>query len=181
MIKNIKLLIITLFFLSCNEIAKQSHSEKNQENSSKTIDTIKKFRPDGTKESEIVTYDGIRNGNLYWYDRNENIIGFKHYRNDSLSGYGLSLRENFKPKYLFENNNGKKDGVIIEFYENGVIKSFRNADLFHDSQKIEFHENGRIKLIGQTKKGRAHGTFYYFNDNGLLDKKVEYINGNNIN
>ena len=47
------------------------------------------------------------------------------------------------------------------------------------SQKIDFHENGTVKSIGQTKKGgQAQGTWFYFDENGKLEKTVEYENGN---
>ena len=137
------------------------------------------YRDDGTMEFKVKTKNGLKNGNGYYFDPNGNVIGFKHFENDSVNGYGLILNENtLRPKYLYESHNGKRDGVIIEFYENGVIKKFRSADIFNDSQTIRFHENGTIKQIGQTKTGRAHGTVYYFDENGKLGKTVEYENGN---
>lgn len=113
------------------------------------------------------------------FDQNENIVGLRHYKNDTLNGYGMLLNENnFRPKYLYEANNGKREGVLISFYDNGKMKKFRSADIFNDGQILRFHENGVIKEIGQTKSGKAHGIYLYFNENGILEKKVRYENGN---
>ncbi|MFD1096122.1 hypothetical protein [Salegentibacter chungangensis] len=150
-----------------------------ESNQSERTDTIINYRTDGTKEFEVLTKNGLKSGNGFYFDQNENIVGFKHYEKDTLNGYGLILnKDTFRPKYLYETNNGKRDGVMIEFYENGVIKSFRSADIFNDSQNIKFHENGAIKMIGQTKKGRGNGTVYYFDENGILEETIEYENGN---
>ncbi|MCH4824577.1 hypothetical protein ML462_15495 [Gramella lutea] len=173
-------IIILLTLLSCNNSNPEKVSEKQESLQSMKIDSILKYRTDGSKEFQVQTQNGLKTGNGYFFDKNENIIGFRHYENDTLNGYGLYLNENtFKPKYLVENNKGKRDGVVIQFYEDGVIKSFRSSDIYNDSQKIEFHNNGTIKSIGKTKTGgQAQGTWLYFNEKGKLDKTVEYENGN---
>ena len=179
--KTVLHIIILLIFISCNNNSRKEKTELIEQTEStqiKKIDSIVKYRSDGTKEYIIPTVNGVKKGNKIWFDNNQNIIGFEHYQNDSLNGYGLMLNENFRPKYLFEKNNGKRDGVIIEFYDNGVIKSFRSADIFHDSQRIQFNDNGTLRSIGQTKKGRGNGTFYYFDENGILEKTEELENGN---
>lgn len=179
--KTILCILILQILISCNSTSKEVKNELTDLSEStqiEKIDSIVKYRSDGTKEYIIPTVNGIKTGNKLWFDNNQNIIGFQHYQNDSLGGFGLILNDNFRPKYLFENNNGKRNGVLIEFYENGVIKSFRNADIFHDSQNIDFHENGTIRRIGQTKKGRGSGPTFYFNEKGILEKTAELSNGN---
>ncbi len=176
--KTVLHIIILLTLISCDNDKKKEKTELIESAQIEKIDSIVKYRSDGTKEFIIPTVNGIKTGNKLWFDQKQNIIGFEHYQNDSLNGYGLMLNKNFRPKYLYEKNNGKRDGVIIEFYENGVIKSFRSADIYHDSQNIEFHENGTIKRIGQTKTGRGNGLTFYFDENGILEKTVELENGN---
>src|SRR5690606_25074588 len=171
--------LIVLTLVSCNGYSQKSDPKSADSSQIEKTDTITNLRSDGTKEFEVQTKNGLKTGSGFLFDRNENIVGLKHFENDTLNGFGLLLYENtFKPQYLYESNNGKRDGVLIAFYENGVIKSFRSSDLFHDSQHIEFHENGTIKEIGKTKKGKANGTWLYFDNNGILEKKVEYKNGN---
>lgn len=178
--KTVLHIIILLTLFSCNNYSQKKKSESAESNQSKKTDTIIDYRADGTKEFEVVTKNGLKSGNGYLFDQNENIVGFKHYENDSLNGYGLLLNEKtFRPKYLYETNNGKRDGVILEFYDDGIIKSFRSADIYNYSQKLKFHKNGTIKSIGQTKKGgKAEGTWLYFGENGKLEKTIEYENGN---
>jgi|GEM_PF-5916389 len=177
--KGIFHIIILLILTSCNDQPEKVVIESTESIQTEKIDSVVNYRPDGTMEFKVKTKNGLKNGNGYYFDSNGYVIGFKHFENDSVNGYGLILNENtLRPKYLYESNNGKRDGVIIEFYENGVIKKFRSADIFNDSQTIRFHENGTIKQIGQTKTGRGHGTIYYFDENGKLEKTVEYENGN---
>jgi len=178
MTKTVLHIIILFTLVSCNKNSDKTESKTTESAQAEKIDSIIKNRPDGTKEYIIPTINGIKQGNKLWFDDKENIIGFEHYQNDSLNGYGIMLNDNFRPKYLFEKNNGIRDGILIEFYENGVIKSFRSADIYNDSQRISFHENGTIKEIGQTKKGRGSGTIFYFDKNGILEKTVELEKGN---
>ncbi|WP_127844217.1 toxin-antitoxin system YwqK family antitoxin [Psychroflexus aestuariivivens] len=170
---------IFLLILFSSDIYSQTKEFKTGElDKSSKIDTLNEYRPDGTKHFEVLIKNGLKNGTGLLFDRNNNIIGLRHYENDTLHGFGLLLnKKTFRPKYLYEVNNGVFDGVIIDFYDNGSIKSFRNKDTFNDSQTLEFHENGVIKKIGQTKKGQSHGTIFYFDKSGKLEKKVEYEEG----
>jgi antitoxin component YwqK of YwqJK toxin-antitoxin module len=171
---------ILLGLISYNCYSQEEKNRSGEFDGDIIADTITKYRADGSKEFEVLTRNGLRVGNGFFFDKSGNIIGFRHYENDTLNGFGLYLNEKtLKPKYLVEANKGKRDGVLIEFYDDGVIKSFRNADIYNDSQKIEFHENGTIKSVGKTKKGgQAQGTWRYFDENGDLEKTVEYENGN---
>ena len=172
-------IFILLILFSCDSYSQKKKSEKIESTRTEKIDTITEYREDGTKDFVVQTVNGLKNGNEILFDQNENIVGLKHYKNDTLNGYGILLNENnFRPKYLYEVNNGRRDGVLISFYDNGKMKKFRSADLFNDAQILRFHENGVIKEIGQTISGKAHGIYLYFNENGILEKKVRYENGN---
>ncbi|MBB6681516.1 hypothetical protein H4O20_08680 [Aequorivita sp. 609] len=177
--KTVLHIIILLTVFSYDSYSQKKKSETAESIRTEKIDTIIKYRENGTKDFLVQTVNGLKNGNGLLFDLNENIIGFRHYENDTLNGYGILLNENnFRPKYLYEANKGKRDGVLISFYDNGKIKKFRSADTFSDSQILRFHENGVIREIGQTKSGRAHGIYLYFDENGILEKKVKYENGN---
>ncbi|WP_139856768.1 toxin-antitoxin system YwqK family antitoxin [Aequorivita sinensis] len=161
-----------------------AHSQTDRQKVSDTVknataDTFFSYRPDGTISMQIPLQNGVKSGNALLLDEKENIVGIRHYENDTLNGFGLLLNENtYKPKYIYQSKNGKPQGVLIDFYDNGIMKKFRTADIFNDSQILRFHENGVIKEIGQTKMGKAHGTFFYFDVKGKLEKKVEYKEGN---
>src|SRR5690606_26154489 len=151
--KTVLNIIILLTLISCNNDSRKVKNELLELTEStqiKKIDTINKYREDGTKEFEVLTNNGLKTGNKFFFDQNKNIIGFKHYENDIVNGYSLILNENtFRPKYLYETNKGNRDGVKVVFYENGVIQSFRTSDIYNYSQIIDFHKNGTIKSIGQ--------------------------------
>jgi len=170
-------LLVFLFIYS-------AHSQTEQKKATDTVkeqtaDTFFSYHPDGNISMEVPLEDGLKSGNGLLLGEDGNIVGIRHYESDTLNGFGLLLNENtFKPKHIYQSKNGKPEGVLIDFYESGIIKKFRTADIFNDSQILEFHENGVIKEIGQTKKGKAHGTFFYFDVNGKLEKRVEYEGGN---
>ena len=145
----------------------------------KKIDTLTTYQINGAKDLEVLLFDGKKEGNGFMYNELNEIVGFKHYENDTLNGFGLSLYRDSKiPKHIFQFNKGELDGIIISFYENGIIERFRSSDFYSYSQKLSFHKNGVIKSIGQTQKGgKAFGTWFYFNEKGILERTVEYENG----
>lgn len=112
------------------------------------------------------------------FSKEDKIIEISHYQNNVKDGFSLILNKTTHlPKYLVEYNEGKRDEIIIEFYNDGKIKSLRTADIYGDSQRIKFHQNGVIKSIGNTVKGRGDGLWYYFNNEGKQIKKVLYDEG----
>jgi antitoxin component YwqK of YwqJK toxin-antitoxin module len=106
------------------------------------------------------------------------IINVSHFENNIREGFSLILDEKTNlPKYLVEYNQGKRDKVIIAFNEDGKIKSFRSADIYHDGQRMDFHKSGALKEVGNTVKGKANGICYYFDEEGKLVKEVIYEKG----
>ena len=175
---NKSIYILLLLFVCCKTTS-QINDVEPRDLKSENIDTLTTYQENGAKNLQVLLFDGKKEGNGFMYNEQNEIVGFKHYENDTLNGFGLSLyKDTKKAKHIFQFNNGKMDGIIISFHENGRIKRFRSADLFSYSQKLNFHENGVIKSIGQTQKGgKAFGTWFYFNDKGILERTVEYENG----
>ena len=143
------------------------------------MDTLVTYQENGARNSVKFLVNGKIEGHSYMYNQNDEIVGFLHYKNDTLSGYGVYLYKDSKiPKYIAEFKDGEREGIIIEFDETGRIKYFSSGGIYTESQKIRFHENGVIKSIGKTKVGgQAHGTRLYFNEKGILERMVEYENG----
>ena len=113
-----------------------------------------------------------------FFDEEGKIIGISHFENNVREGFSLILDEKTNtPKYLVQYTEGKRDKVIIAFYNDGKIKSFRSADIYNDSQSMKFHKNGVINDIGNTVKGRADGIWYYFDEEGKLIKETMYKEG----
>ncbi|SKB65470.1 toxin-antitoxin system YwqK family antitoxin [Maribacter arcticus] len=176
-----KIVYIILLLLTCCKttgLVKEINTEITELKSEK-IDTLTTYQENGAKNMEVLLINDKKEGNGYMYSVHNEIIGFKHFENDTLNGFGLSLyNDTKKPKYIFQYNQGKMNGTIISFYKNGSIERFRSSDIYSVSQKLKFHENGVIKSIGQTQKGgNAFGTWLFFNEKGILERTVEYENG----
>ena len=177
--KNI-IYIILLLFTCCktssqvNKIDTESTDLKSEKR-----DTLTSYQENGAKNLEVLLVDGKKEGNGFMYNERNEIVGFKHFEKDTLDGFGLSLYSDTKtPKHIFQYNKGKMNGIIVSFHKNGSIERFRSSDIYSVSQKLNFHENGVIKSIGQTQKGgKAFGTWLYFNEKGVLERTVEYENG----
>ncbi|GAB1855966.1 hypothetical protein MHTCC0001_08010 [Flavobacteriaceae bacterium MHTCC 0001] len=153
-------LLVIVF--SCKDVSKSDDTSKVD------INITEK-----TEEKDIVIFKDSLD-----FDDEQKIIKVSHYENSIREGYSLIFdKKTHRPKYLVEYNKGKRDKVIIEFYDDGKIKSFRTANRNEDSQKMKFHENGMIESIGNTVKGKGDGEWYYFDEDGKLIKKTLYKNG----
>lgn len=131
-----------------------------------------------SQSKEVENKTNIQLKDSLIFNEEDKILSISHFENNIKEGYSLIFDEETNiPKYLVEYNDGKRDKVIIEFNNDGKIKSFRSADIFHDGQTMNFHENGLIKEIGNTIKGKANGIHHYFNNEGKLIKKVLYDKG----
>ena len=91
--KGIFHIIILLILTSCNDQPKKSEIATSESNQTEKIDSVVNYRADGTMEFKVKTQNGLKNGNGYYFDPSGNVIGFKHFENDSVNGYGLILNE----------------------------------------------------------------------------------------
>lgn len=129
---------------------------------------------------ESNTIEGKLNGQAKFY-KNTNLVMSKMYEEDKESGYNVIFHDSIIiPKYIYHSKEGKRTGLLLEFHENGAIKSFRESKIHSDGQYFKFNENGTIKLIGYKVKGQLQGWVYKFNNNGKLEKKILYEKGNII-
>lgn len=141
-------------------------------------DSLIFYRSDGSKEYEVALKDGKKDGEAIYFDDDGSIIGFNKFKNDLNDGFLVQLNEkNKKPKHILEIKENEADGVLINFYDNGYMKSFRSADISKDGQSISFHKNGVIKDIVITVKGEADGWKYVFDDQGKLISKIFFNKG----
>jgi antitoxin component YwqK of YwqJK toxin-antitoxin module len=137
-------------------------------------------------KNDVLSYEGFIEDDklkgIVLYYKDENIVISKTFLNDKENGFGIILDDkSFKPKFIYEANNSIRDGVLINFHESGIIKSFRSKSLnSKNSEYFEFYPNGTIKLIGSMNNGAYDGYVYYFDDNGRNVKKIYYENGNVI-
>ena len=77
------------------------------------------------------------------------------------------------------NNSGKKDGLWIEKYANGLIKTaiiYKNG-LFNGSYK-SYYDNGNIQTIANYCDSIRNGDQYVYFHNGSLNVHSKYKMGN---
>lgn len=122
--------------------------------------------------------DSLQTKDSISFNQEGKIIDVSHYKNNIREGFSIVFNDgNRVPKYFVEYNKGKRDGIIIELYDDGRIKSFRTGGINSNSQRIKFHENGILKSIGNTIHGKGNGTWYYFDEDGELENEILYENG----
>lgn len=69
---------------------------------------------------------------------------------------------NYKEAYTFSN---RGDQTITE------TKKVRHGPYFY------YYESGKIKISGNYKDGKKHGSWKYFDEEGNTIKEEEYVNG----
>lgn len=74
--------------------------------------------------------------------------------------------------------NGKKEGLMVDYYPDGSLKAER---LFENdiqvNKTIIFHKNGAIKEVQYFKDGRVHGGDTIFYENGKPEMVVTFNEG----
>ena len=74
--------------------------------------------------------------------------------------------------------NGKKEGVWIEVYNSGQIKSVVN---YHNGKRSgiakDYHKNGILARKATYKNDKLNGMVLIYETNGKLNSKAKYKNG----
>jgi len=134
-------------------------------------------------KNDILYSEGLLDKNtikgIVLYYKNDNVVLLKTIKENKENGFGILLDDvSLKTKFIYESNNDIRDGVLVDFYENGAIKSFRTRSLqASESQFFEFYSNGILKSAGFKNNGLYNGYVYYFGEDGKLEKKIFYDKG----
>ena len=124
----------------------------------------------GDKGLRTYTYykDNLKNGTFVSYHKNGNLYGVGKFENGKLVGTWFSFDSNgflvFERSQIeiIETQKGiKYTSYLKEFYKSGVLKS-EGRIISADDFEIDFIKNGIWK---------------YFNNDGIINKTEEYING----
>lgn len=76
---------------------------------------------------------------------------------------------------------GQKHGYWVAYYENGSIWSegyYKDGE--NHGKTITYHENGKKYFEGQYEHGRRAGLWRFWNEEGGLEKEIDYssmVNG----
>ena len=117
------------------------------------------------------------------FDKNGFIKNSKSYKDTMQNGISISYHNDSSivyPKFIYNYVNDKRGGLLLEFNDNGGLKTIRESSLFDNGQYITFNENGSIKFICKNEKGQFSGWGYHFDENGKIIKKSFYEEGDVI-
>jgi antitoxin component YwqK of YwqJK toxin-antitoxin module len=169
--------------------------------------------PNGDIEREGQFKDGLKVGKFTRYHENKKIREEDNYIIKDFAGetisvnHGVSKRlsENGIPEYIFNYNNGYKEGLqesfnsigfkyLIENYKlgklegekieyqyggpSGVLKfkcSYKSGK--PDGEMIQYHSNGVVWRKAFFKEGKQEGVEEYFNSKGVLTERNVYKSG----
>jgi antitoxin component YwqK of YwqJK toxin-antitoxin module len=80
---------------------------------------------------------------------------------------------------LVEFKNGKKNGTLKEFYQNGKLKTVQR---FKDDKNIDsalyYHHNGKLAVVQMHTDGNKSGCWRKYNEAGKLYSEMNFKNGN---
>jgi uncharacterized protein YuzE len=72
--------------------------------------------------------------------------------------------------------NKKIEGKYTVYYPSGEIKYQVDCENnLRNGVEIEYYENGNIKMKGQCLSDKEYGRYYYYNEEQKLDSMIEYI------
>jgi antitoxin component YwqK of YwqJK toxin-antitoxin module len=76
------------------------------------------------------------------------------------------------------NPNGLRDGVWIEYYDEGnILRKSNYKNGLKDGEEVTYHKNGKINSIATYYTGFLHGKWTKWHQNGDLDEQGEYMGG----
>lgn len=141
-------------------------------------DSLKIYRSDNSLEFAVALANGKERGTGIYYDNGNKPIGYSEFELGNKEGISMNLHpETLKLEYIANYKNDKIEGLLIDFYENGVIKSIRENSVNGEGKVIKFYENGVIKSLIKTIDGKASGYKYKYKEDGSLLSKELYYKG----
>jgi antitoxin component YwqK of YwqJK toxin-antitoxin module len=87
--------------------------------------------------------------------------------------------QNVSPKVIVNLKNGKRDGVCTQYFKDAIHIQFQDeySNGKYNGFRKEFYDNGQIKVQSTWKNGIQEGKAYYYNNDGLLIRELEIVNG----
>ena len=194
------ILFFALSFCACTQAEKQStdntaskataKKEALPKGATSTKSTISSDLPRVTyKELESRDVNGKTvmhkddkpyNGVAFSTYSNAQVFTEQEYRNGLKIGGYATWYPDGKPKTSGAlNANGKEEGEIKQWYENGQLKHiwiFKNG--LKDGQWAQWYESGQKWTQRDFDNGVLNGKVYVWGEDGVLGKEYTYVNGN---
>jgi antitoxin component YwqK of YwqJK toxin-antitoxin module len=147
------------------------------------------FRQDGSLMSSGQYTDDKKTGNWSFYDATGRLTAEQSLADDKLNGPSVYYRvqKDTQPgdprriDYKCEYKNGQKNGMYIEYYEDGTIyQTIEYRDGKKDGLMKEFFSSGEIKLEIPFRDDKRHGTMVEYARNGEIVYKWILENGDPV-
>jgi len=134
----------------------------------------------GTKKIEGQYKKATREGNWFFYNDNGEIGKQEMYTNGKLikTIYHNGTFKNYYSddviKEEFTYLKGKKNGMYVEYFNNGKLVKKQKTNDDGTVETIEVLEGQTIKSKGEYKNDIKVGRFVYYNENGKLEKEEKF-------
>jgi antitoxin component YwqK of YwqJK toxin-antitoxin module len=123
-----------------------------------------------TKIKKIFNYDSIK----YYLKITDDTT---YFNGEPLSGVVLKRIKDNLSHYIINYKNGKYDGLLLHYYENGQLKEKGNYKNGKKEGLFEhYYENGQLDWIKNYKNGKREGLFEHYYENGQLKSKYYFKN-----
>lgn len=146
---------IVVLLLSCNDGIKSKDKRDAAIDYSSDSMTVSKYYDDGTKESEGVLKQGVKDGIAKTYHPNGRIKQKGLWVKDKQEGIWEFYDENGRISAKVSFKNDMQDGISIFFYETGIVSektTWKEGTL--DGKSYQYYANGAIKRISNWEKGK---------------------------
>lgn len=93
------------------------------------------------------------------------------------TGPFIEYYENGKIKSSRNYSNGKYNGLVESFYENGnkQVECYVKDEVLNGTI-ISYYENGQVQESGEMQEGKKNGTFQFYYENGKQQAIINYLN-----
>lgn len=146
-----------------------------------------RYNFDGIKELDGEYKDDRLVGKVTSYDTNGQVLTIANYTNGEIDtvNYINASHEVFYEDGVMAKSvdyrNGLKDGLVKEWYPDYEWIFVEEFDKQTNKNEVyKTLKNYKVKMEGNYKQGKKHGTFKYYNPDGSLKETVSYKMGEEI-
>ncbi len=144
------------------------------------------YYPDGTKMTSGKYVDGLKESSWYHFNEDGSIEVIYVYRSGKVEEehrYNGVFKDYFpddieRSEYTYKD--GKKNGPFKEFYEKGNWVTESETDKFGNEYPVQRLHDTQVKREGQYKDGQLDGEIITYTEEGKVEKKEHYANGERI-
>ncbi len=142
------------------------------------VSRARHFHPDGSLMAQGRYVGQQKDSTWNYYDDDGQLRRVENFQNGQLDG---EVRVYFHTGHLAEKDlfeKGKKQGPSKSWYPTGELRSeLEFVEGLPQGRMIIYYPNGRKEFEGPLKNGERHGTWFQFNGDGSVHRRLSYLNG----